>query len=108
MLDEKETTVFKRALDEQYHLKLKASRLVFSEINKKFPTMPFSIRLLDNKTSRLGLVECLAHSLLHPYPVLHEKVRFWAVGAVWLGSPAAGCATRWCQMHGLLTLILLF
>jgi hypothetical protein len=22
---------------------------------------------------RLGLVECLGHSLLHPYPVLHEK-----------------------------------
>lgn len=22
---------------------------------------------------RLGLVECLNHSLLHPYPVLHEK-----------------------------------
>jgi hypothetical protein len=22
---------------------------------------------------RLGLVECLNHGLLHPYPVLHEK-----------------------------------
>jgi hypothetical protein len=25
------------------------------------------------KQLRLGLVECLTHGLLHPYPVLHEK-----------------------------------
>lgn len=25
------------------------------------------------KQLRLGLVECLSHNLLHPYPVLHEK-----------------------------------
>jgi methionyl aminopeptidase len=44
MLDEKETTVYKRALDVEYKLKLKASRAVFSEISKKAPTMPFTIR----------------------------------------------------------------
>eukprot|EP00955_Chlamydomonas_euryale_P038701 351161-Chlamydomonas_euryale.AAC.7 len=60
---------------------LKASRTVFSEINKNFPAMPFTLRaLVENakdkdvaKQMRLGLVECLNHMLLHPYPVLHEK-----------------------------------
>lgn len=44
VLDEKETTVYKRALDQEYKLKLKASRSLFSEINKRYPTMPFSVR----------------------------------------------------------------
>eukprot|EP01026_Neomeris_dumetosa_P016981 TRINITY_DN1647_c0_g1_i3.p1 TRINITY_DN1647_c0_g1~~TRINITY_DN1647_c0_g1_i3.p1 ORF type:complete len:380 (-),score=62.29 TRINITY_DN1647_c0_g1_i3:286-1425(-) len=73
MLDEKETNIYKRALDVEYSLKLKTSRAVFSEITKKFPTMPFSIRGLENKQVRMGLTECLSHGLLHPYPVLHEK-----------------------------------
>lgn len=74
VLDEKETTVYKRALDQEYKLKMKSSRSIFSEINKKHPTMPFTVRNLDSKQSRLGLLECLNHGLLHPYPVLHEKV----------------------------------
>lgn len=73
VLDEKQTSVFKRALDMEYHLKMKASRAIFSDINKRFPCMPFPIRALDSKQSRLGMVECLNHQLLHPYPVLHEK-----------------------------------
>eukprot|EP00877_Chromochloris_zofingiensis_P000802 jgi/Chrzof1/10722/Cz05g10020.t1 len=83
MKDEKETTVYKRALDVEYKLKLKASRAVFSEINRKFPAMPFTLRAITEgegeegkelqKQLRLGLVECLSHNLLHPYPVLHEK-----------------------------------
>jgi len=74
VLDEKETTVYKRALDKEYNLKMKASRYVFSEINKKFPTMPFTMRVMEDAgRAKLGLVECLNHELLHPYPVLHEK-----------------------------------
>lgn len=74
VLDEKHTTVYKRALDKEYNLKMKASRYVFSEINKKYPTMPFTIRVLEDAgRAKLGLVECLNHELLHPYPVLHEK-----------------------------------
>ncbi|KAF6260545.1 peptidase M24, structural domain-containing protein [Scenedesmus sp. NREL 46B-D3] len=88
MLDEKETTVYKRALDVEYKLKLKASRAVFSEISKKSPPCPSPSGALLALTEgaegeakqdlsegqlRLGLVECLSHSLLHPYPVLHEK-----------------------------------
>eukprot|EP00242_Pyramimonas_sp_CCMP2087_P005987 CAMPEP_0198224746 /NCGR_PEP_ID=MMETSP1445-20131203/98154_1 /TAXON_ID=36898 /ORGANISM="Pyramimonas sp., Strain CCMP2087" /LENGTH=394 /DNA_ID=CAMNT_0043904013 /DNA_START=72 /DNA_END=1256 /DNA_ORIENTATION=- len=72
--DEKDTTVYKRALDKEYNLKMKASRFVFSEINKKYPTMPFCMRNIeDSGRAKLGLVECLSHELLHPYPVLYDK-----------------------------------
>lgn len=86
VLDEKATTVYKRALDAEYQLKVKSSRALFSEISKRFPTMPFTLRAVSEGAGpegdkadlakgqiRLGLVECLNHGLLHPYPVLHEK-----------------------------------
>ena len=73
MLDEKATQVYKRAPDVSYNLKMKASRAIFSEINSKFPTMPFTLRALQADHARFGIVECLGHDLLHPYPVLHEK-----------------------------------
>jgi hypothetical protein len=38
------TTVYKRELDAQYNLKLQKSRAFFIEVNKRFPTLPFSIR----------------------------------------------------------------
>lgn len=89
VVDEKETTVYKRAVEAQYQLKMKASRAVLSEINQHYPTMPFTMRALLSgekdglKASelRLGMVECLNHGLLHPYPVLHEKVRCVRCGA---------------------------
>lgn len=73
LLDERQTTIYKRAVDRNYHLKMKASRFIFSEINQKFPIMPFTARALEEKRARLGLVECVNHELLQPYPVLHEK-----------------------------------
>nr|XP_043636989.1 ERBB-3 BINDING PROTEIN 1-like [Erigeron canadensis] len=73
LLDEKQTTVYKRAVDKSYYLKMKASRFIFSEISQNFPIMPFSARALEEKRARLGLVECVNHELLQPYPVLHEK-----------------------------------
>ncbi|KAK9124552.1 hypothetical protein Sjap_014154 [Stephania japonica] len=73
LLDEKQTTIYKRAVDRNYHLKMKASRYIFSEISQKFPIMPFTARALEEKRARLGLVECVNHDLLQPYPVLHEK-----------------------------------
>ncbi|KAG6478528.1 ERBB-3 BINDING PROTEIN 1 [Zingiber officinale] len=73
LLDEKQTTIYKRAVDKNYQLKMKSSRFIFSEISQKFPIMPFSARVLEEKRSRLGLVECVNHDLLQPYPVLHER-----------------------------------
>lgn len=73
VFDEKETTVYKRALDVQYQLKLKASREVYSEVLKKHSTSMFTLRSLGAERSRFGLVECVTHGLLHPYPVMWEK-----------------------------------
>eukprot|EP00008_Paramoeba_atlantica_P003512 CAMPEP_0201482448 /NCGR_PEP_ID=MMETSP0151_2-20130828/6732_1 /ASSEMBLY_ACC=CAM_ASM_000257 /TAXON_ID=200890 /ORGANISM="Paramoeba atlantica, Strain 621/1 / CCAP 1560/9" /LENGTH=384 /DNA_ID=CAMNT_0047865165 /DNA_START=105 /DNA_END=1259 /DNA_ORIENTATION=- len=68
-------TIFKRAVDHTYSLKMKASRALLSEASKKFSTVPFSIRNLaaDERQVKLGLTECLKHDLLEPYPVLFEK-----------------------------------
>jgi methionine aminopeptidase len=41
------TTVYKRELDTQYNLKIKSARAFFSEVNKKYPTLPFSIRAFE-------------------------------------------------------------
>ncbi|KAH7656773.1 Peptidase M24 methionine aminopeptidase protein [Dioscorea alata] len=73
LLDEKQTTIYKRAVDKNYHLKMKASRFIFSEISQRFPIMPFTARALEEKRARLGLVECVNHDLLQPFPVLYEK-----------------------------------
>lgn len=67
------TTIFKRNVEQQYMLKTKASRQVLAEVDKKYPTMPFTMRhLSDQRTAKLGLNECIAHGLLTPYPSLHE------------------------------------
>jgi curved DNA binding protein len=68
------TTVFKREIDTQYNLKISSARQFFSEVNKKYPTLPFSIRSFENSTSaKVGVKECLNHDLITPYPVLVEK-----------------------------------
>jgi len=67
------TTVFKRAIDRNYNLKLQAARTVFSEIQQKYPALAFTMRALDEKKRRLGIVEIVKHDLLDSYPVLWEK-----------------------------------
>lgn len=93
VLDEKATTLYKRALDMSYHLKIKASRTVFNEITTRFPTMPFTLRALPGRETRLGLHECLNHNLLHPYPVLHEKARPGQVPPFCVTIPAPCCVS---------------
>uniref|UniRef100_M4BP53 Peptidase M24 domain-containing protein n=1 Tax=Hyaloperonospora arabidopsidis (strain Emoy2) TaxID=559515 RepID=M4BP53_HYAAE len=71
---ERRTTVFKRQVDKQYRLKMKASRYVFKEINHKFPTMPFTIRAFEDESqARMGVVECVKHDLLQAYPILEGR-----------------------------------
>lgn len=67
-------TIYKRQVDVDYKLKMKTSRQVFSEINKSYPTMPFTLRALnDPKRSRMAMTEIVKHSLVTSYPVLYEK-----------------------------------
>lgn len=43
-------------------------------MNSKHPTLPFSLRAFDDeKSARMGVVECQKHDLVVPYPVLFEK-----------------------------------
>jgi len=67
------TTVFKRAIDRNYQLKLQAARTICSEISVKAPVFPFTMRCLDEKKRRMGIVEMVKHDLLDSYPVLWEK-----------------------------------
>lgn len=68
------TTVFKRAIEKAYSLKLKASRQFFSELNERYPTLAFSMRSFEDETiAKLAVNECVKHELLHAYPVLAEK-----------------------------------
>uniref|UniRef100_A0A2P2I6T2 ERBB-3 BINDING PROTEIN 1 n=1 Tax=Hirondellea gigas TaxID=1518452 RepID=A0A2P2I6T2_9CRUS len=67
------TTVYKREVDRNYNLKMKAARYVLTEVNSRFPTYPFTIRALKDKRAKLGIVECKNHELVQPYPVLHER-----------------------------------
>ncbi|KPM09685.1 methionine aminopeptidase-like protein, partial [Sarcoptes scabiei] len=71
-LDSK-TTIYKKT-DSTYQLKMKASRVLFSDIEKKFANMPFTLRALENEQkARMGVVECVKHKLLEPYIVLYDK-----------------------------------
>ena len=66
-------TVYKRNVETQYLLKMKASRALLGEVDKKFPTLPFTLRHLEDvRQARLGLNECVTHGLLQPYPCLHD------------------------------------
>ena len=67
-------TVYKRELDTQYNLKIKSARAFFTEVNKRFPTLPFAIRAFEDTTmAKIGVIECTKHDLLTPYPCLIEK-----------------------------------
>ena len=44
------------------------------EVNKRFPSLPFSIRALNDQTAaKVGVRECINHDMILPYPVLCEK-----------------------------------
>ena len=68
------TTVFKRNVEAQYRLKMKNSRYLLSEVDKKFPTLPFTLaHFEDERAAKMGVTECVGHGLLTPYPGLHES-----------------------------------
>ncbi|KAM7006076.1 proliferation-associated protein 2G4a [Tautogolabrus adspersus] len=68
------TTIYKRDPSKQYGLKMKTSRTFFSEVERRFDAMPFTLRAFgDEAKARLGVVECAKHELLQPFSVLHEK-----------------------------------
>merc|ERR1712188_291311 len=68
------STVFKRAPDTSYGLKTQKARQFISEVNRRFPALPFSLRAIeDEQVARIGVSEAKRHELLDEYPVLKEK-----------------------------------
>ena len=53
-----------------YKLKMKTSRMIFSELQGKAGAFPFNIRIMDDeKKARLGLQEACQHYLVKAYDV---------------------------------------
>ncbi|XP_052893166.1 proliferation-associated protein 2G4 [Anopheles moucheti] len=60
--------------DENYMLKLKASRAFFGEVKRKYGSMPFNLRNFEEEAkAKLGVNECVAHKMVEPFQVLYEK-----------------------------------
>merc|ERR1711924_11699 len=68
------STVYKRAVENTYQLKTQKARQFISEITKRFPALPFSLRSIeDQQVARIGVSEAKRHELVEEYPVLKEK-----------------------------------
>ncbi len=67
------TTVYKRNPEIQSALKRKSAEETLKDIQTKATTMPFSVRHLDPKTGKLGLLELFRAGLVDPLPILNEK-----------------------------------
>lgn len=62
-------TIFKKT-EETYQLKLKASRMFYSEVTHKHGLMPFNLRTFeDEKKAKMAVVECVNHRLIEPFQV---------------------------------------
>merc|ERR1712190_299605 len=69
-------TVYKRQVDASYILKTQKARQFISEVNKRFPALPFSLRAIeDEQVARVGVSEAKRHELLEEYPILKERDR---------------------------------
>merc|ERR1712151_824020 len=71
-------TVYKRAVKTSYSLKTQKARQFISEVNRRFPALPFTLRAIeDEQVARVGVVEAKRHELLDEYPVLKEKEKIF-------------------------------
>ncbi|KAI0787629.1 proliferation-associated protein 1 [Fomes fomentarius] len=93
-LEESRTTIYQKEATVTYQLKMKTSRAVFSEVQKKAGAFPFNIRSLeDEKRARLGLQEAVQHNLVKPYEVVYTPVNTYVAAfhftiALLPGGPA--------------------
>ena len=62
-------TIYKKT-EETYQLKLKTSRMFYSEVTHKHGLMPFNLRTFeDEKKAKMAVVECVNHRLIEPFQV---------------------------------------
>nr|CAG4718285.1 unnamed protein product [Naegleria fowleri] len=66
-------TIYKREPSVLVDLKVHASRKIYEEIKEKFGAVPFSVKHLDPKMGRMGILELLNYRMIDPYPVLCAK-----------------------------------
>jgi hypothetical protein len=77
-----------------YQLKRPTSRGLLSEVVKKFGTFPFSLRQLDDeKTAKVGVVECVRTGVIRQYEVVVDKdaqpvARVFSTVGEFMDSPA--------------------
>lgn len=68
------STVYKRNVEANYNLKTQKARQFISEVNRRFPALPFGLRNIeDEQVARIGVAEAKRHELLEEYPVLKER-----------------------------------
>lgn len=80
-VEESRTTIYQRDSTVTYQLKMKNSRAVFTEVQKKAGSFPFNIRILeDEKRARMGLQEAVQHSLVKPYEVIYTPPNTFVAG----------------------------
>jgi len=80
-LEESRTTIYQKDPTITYQLKMKTSRAVFSEVQKKAGAFPFNIRVFeDEKKARLGLQEAVQHGLVKPYEVIYTPTNTFVAG----------------------------
>ncbi|KAF2445740.1 Creatinase/aminopeptidase [Karstenula rhodostoma CBS 690.94] len=72
-IDNNRTTLHRRT-ETRYALKRPTSRALLSEVTKKFGTFPFSLRQLeDEKSAKVGVIECVRGGVLRQYEVVADK-----------------------------------
>jgi len=91
-VEDSRTTIYQKEGTVTYQLKMKNSRTVFSEIQKKAGPFPINIRVLeDEKRARLGLQEAVSHNLVKPYEVVYTPANtFVAAFHFTVALPPAG------------------
>lgn len=66
-------SIYKKT-EENYLLKLKASRAFYGEVKRKYGPMPFNLRNFEEEAkAKMGVNECVTHKLVEPFQVLYEK-----------------------------------
>jgi hypothetical protein len=69
----KRPTLFRKT-DQKVALKRDSARRTFSEVLKKFGNFPFGLRQLeDERTAKMGVVECVRSNVLRQFEVLGDK-----------------------------------
>jgi curved DNA binding protein len=80
-IEDSRTTIYQKEGTVTYQLKMKNSRAVFSEVQKKAGAFPFNVRCLeDEKRARLGLQEAVQHGLIKPYEVIYTPTNTFVAG----------------------------